>query len=102
MRASVNSACTVHNTSYLGMYVHTSVDRTRARSSCTVSIQQLTLHEISVCLYVCSIHNSRTCVARGTSGLIQVEVVCPGLSLVCDFAVLCFGSVYRRELRLFH
>ena len=29
-----------------GEYVHTSVDQTQAHSSCTVSIQQLALHEI--------------------------------------------------------
>ena len=52
MRAAVNSACTVHVTSYLGMYAHISVDRTRVCSSCTVNIQQLASNEISVCLYI--------------------------------------------------
>ena len=47
----------MHSTCHkLLMYAHTSVDQTRARSSCTVSIQQLAPHEISVCL---DIANSR-------------------------------------------
>ena len=43
----------MHSTCHkLLMYAHTSVDQTQARSSCTVSIQQLAPHEISVCLYI--------------------------------------------------